>query len=150
MRIAFIKANECWPLRHKVLRPHQIIEDCDYPNDRNPDSFHLGAFNGARLLGVGSFYKEKQETVQGHIQWRLRGMAIDPDFRSAGVGRQLLRFGMDELKAKRADVIWCQARENAFGFYTKLGFASKGGFFTLDGIGVHDIMYKSLLAVQPG
>jgi ribosomal protein S18 acetylase RimI-like enzyme len=147
MRIAFIKANECWSLRHKVLRPHQTIEDCDYPNDRNPDSFHLGAFEGGRLVGVGSFYKEKQETIAGHIQWRLRGMAIDPDFRSVGAGRQLLLFGMDELKAKRADVIWCQARENAEGFYTKLGFTIKGEPFLLEGIGVHYIMYKSLLAV---
>ncbi|MFZ1688729.1 MAG: GNAT family N-acetyltransferase [Flavobacteriales bacterium] len=150
MRIAFIKANECWPLRHKVLRPHQSIEDCDYPNDRNPDSFHLGAFEGGRLVGIGSFYREKQETLVGHIQWRLRGMAIDPDFRGTGVGRQLLRFGMDELKSKRADILWCQARESAEGFYAKLGFAIKGEPFTLEGIGVHYIMYLSLVPVQPG
>ncbi|MEO8066066.1 MAG: GNAT family N-acetyltransferase [Flavobacteriales bacterium] len=145
MRIAFIKANECWPLRHQVLRPHQTLEDCDYPNDRNPDSFHLGAYVGSRIVGIGSFYREKQETLVGHMQWRLRGMAIHPEFRGVGAGAQLLRFGLDELKAKRADVLWCQAREGAAGFYTKLGFAFKGDAFMLEGIGVHFIMYKPLL-----
>lgn len=150
MRIAFIKAKDCWPLRHQVLRPHQTLEDCDYPNDRNPDSFHLGAFEGDALIGVGSFYKEKQETVLGHFQWRLRGMAVLPDFRGKGVGEQLLRFAFDELKTKRADVLWCQARESATGFYSKLGFRAKGTPFSLEGFGVHDIMYRPLLGAFPG
>jgi ribosomal protein S18 acetylase RimI-like enzyme len=144
MRIAFIKAQECWPLRHQVLRPHQSIEDCDYPNDRNPESFHLGAKEGDRLIGIGSFYRERQATVPGHIQWRLRGMAIHPDLRGLGVGRQLLRFAFDELRSKRADVLWCQARENAAGFYTGLGFLTRGEPFMLEGIGMHHIMYKLL------
>lgn len=145
MRIAFIKAKDTWPLRHSVLRSHQSIEDCDYPNDRNPDSFHLGAYEGKQLVGVGSFYKERQPTVLGHFQWRLRGMAVLPDFRGKGVGQQLLRFAFDELKAKRADVLWCQAREKALGFYAKLGFSSKGEPFSLEGFGVHHIMYRPLL-----
>lgn len=147
MRIAFIKAKDCWPLRHQVLRPHQTIEDCDYPNDQNPDSFHLGAFEDKDLVAVGSFYKERQPTVLGHFQWRLRGMAVLPDFRGKGVGQQLLRFAFDELKAKRADVLWCQARESAAGFYTKLGFGIKGEPFTLEGIGIHFIMAKPIPAV---
>lgn len=144
MRIAFIKAKDCWPLRHQVLRPHQSIEDCDYPNDRNPDSFHLGAFDGERLVAVGSFYKERHETVLGHFQWRLRGMAVLPDYRGQGVGAELIAFALDELKAKRADVVWCQARESAVGFYTKLGFATKGEPFVLEGVGAHFIMHKRL------
>lgn len=147
MRIAFIKAKDCWPLRHQVLRPHQTIEDCDYPNDQNPDSFHLGAFEDKALVAVGSFYKERQPTVLGHFQWRLRGMAVLPDFRGKGVGQRLLRFALDELKAKHADVLWCQARENAAGFYTKLGFITKGEPFMLEGIGAHVIMYKPMVVL---
>lgn len=122
------------------------MEDCDYPNDRNPDSFHLGSFEGERLVAVGSFYKERRETVLGHFQWRLRGMAVLPDFRGKGVGAGLIAFALDELKAKRADVLWCQARENATGFYTKLGFNTKGEPFPLDGLGVHVIMCKPIVA----
>ena len=86
MRIRFIKAQDTWSLRHRVLRPHQTIEDCDYPNDRNPESFHLGVFIGEHLIGIGSFYAEKNDALKGWKQYRLRGMAIHPDFRAQGAG----------------------------------------------------------------
>ncbi|MBK7556776.1 MAG: hypothetical protein IPI55_19925 [Flavobacteriales bacterium] len=55
MRIAYLKAPDTWPLRHLVLRPHQPIEECDYPNDRNPDSFHLEPSARTRLIAIASF-----------------------------------------------------------------------------------------------
>ena len=144
MRIQFIKAKDTWPIRHLVLRPHQALEDCDYPNDRNPDSFHLGAYEGDQLIGIGSFYKEKHEALNGWIQWRLRGMATHPDFRDRHIGSKLLEFAMDQLKAKRSDLLWCNARESAGGFYMKQGFVTKGEPFSIEGIGQHYVMYRML------
>lgn len=140
MRIKFIKATDTWALRHRVLRPHQAIEDCDYPNDRNPESFHLGVFIGGHLIGIGSFYAERHDAVKGWKQYRLRGMATHPDFRGQGAGGRLIRFAMDHIHAQRADVLWCNARENARPFYEKLGFVVQGEPFVIEGIGTHHVM----------
>ena len=142
MIIRFIKARDTWPLRHKVLRPHQTLEDCDYPNDRNPDSFHLGAFVGDHLIGVGSFYKEKNDSLSGWIQWRLRGMAVDPDHRARKLGSALLDFALDHLRSQGADLLWCQARETAIAFYEKHAFQKHGERFDIEGIGGHYVMYR--------
>ena len=143
--IRFIKAKDTHDLRHRVLRPHQTLEDMDYPNDRNPESFHLGAFKGDQLVAVGSFYKEKNDALNGWIQWRLRGMAVDEEQRSTGVGGKLLDFAREELTAKRVDVLWCHARATAANFYFKHGFEVKGDPFMVEGIGPHLLMYRSLL-----
>jgi ribosomal protein S18 acetylase RimI-like enzyme len=144
MRIKFIKAPDTWPLRHRVLRPHQTIEDCDYPNDRNPESFHLGVFIGEHLIGVGSFYAEKNDALRGWKQYRLRGMAMHPEFRGQGAGAKLMRFALEHLRAQRADLLWCNARESAKGFYTKLGFAIQGDAFSVEGLGEHFVMHHRL------
>ncbi|MBL7963978.1 MAG: GNAT family N-acetyltransferase [Flavobacteriales bacterium] len=144
MRVQFIRARDTWQLRQQVLRPHQTVEEMDYPNDRNPDSFHLGALDMNTLVGIASFYKEKHEGMNGWIQWRLRGMAVDPHFQGKGVGRMLLKFAMDELKVKQVDVLWCNARENAMGFYQAHGFLIHGEPFPIEGIGMHYMMYRRI------
>ncbi len=142
MRIRFIKAGTTHPLRHKVLRPHQPVEEVDFPNDRNPDSFHLGAYIGEHLIGVASFYPERTDKVKGWKQYRLRGMASRPDFRGQGVGRRLLAFALDHLRAQHADVLWCNAWVAAKVFYERQGFVTVGEPFDLGDIGPHYLMYR--------
>jgi len=143
MRIRFIKAKDTWPLRQLVLRPGQPIEECDFPNDRNPDSFHLGVERGS-IIAIGSFYGERHDALKGWKQYRLRGMAVHPDFRGKGAGAMLMRFGISHLKDQRADLLWCNARENATSFYKKLGFAPHGEPFLIEGIGMHEVLYLRL------
>lgn len=149
MRIAFIKARDTWPLRHLVLRPHMTLEDCDYPNDRNPDSFHLGVYHRDQLVCIGSFYAERAEGLRGWRQYRLRGMATHPDHRGRGAGAQLLRFAVDHLAHLKADVLWCNARQEAMGFYTRLGFEVQGPPFDIPGIGEHFLMHRRVGVMAP-
>lgn len=142
MIIRFIKARDTWPLRHQVLRPHQTLEDCDYPNDRNPESFHLGGFEEDRLIAVGSFYEEGNDRLPGWSQWRLRGMAVAPEHRSRNLGGTLLVFALDQLRAKGVDLLWCQARETAVRFYARHGFVVDGERFDIEGIGGHFVMHR--------
>jgi len=144
MRIKFIKAADTWSLRHRVLRPHQTMEDCDYPNDRNPDSFHLGVFIGEHLIGIGSFYGEKHPDLKGWKQYRLRGMATHPDFRGQGAGSRLLRFAFEHLRAQRCDLLWCYARSVAKDFYAGLEFTTHGEPFDMEGIGEHYVMQRRI------
>jgi len=144
MRIRFIKASETHELRHRVLRPHQTIEDCDYPHDNDPDTFHLGVFLDEQLIGIGTFMKEKNDALLGWKQYRLRGMATQADFRGQGVGRKLMDFAIDHLRSQNSDLLWCNAREVARGFYTRLGFEVVGPPFRIEGIGEHFVMARKL------
>ena len=71
-------------------------------------------------------------------------MAIHPDFRAQGAGAKLIRFAIEHLHAQRADLLWCNARENAKGFYEKLGFVIHGEPFQIAGIGEHFVMYRRI------
>jgi GNAT superfamily N-acetyltransferase len=140
MPLCFIKARDTWPLRHKVLRPHQALEDCDLPNDRNPDSFHLAVMKDEVIACIGSFYKENNPDLKGWKQYRLRGMATEPELQGQGLGAQLIHFALDHLRAQNADLLWCNARETAMPFYRILGFTTHGDAFEITGIGPHYLL----------
>jgi len=140
MPIRFIKARDTWPLRHKVLRQGRPLEDCDFPNDRNPDSFHLALVKDEAIVCIGSFYKENCPDLKGWKQYRLRGMATDPDLQGQGLGARLIAFAVDHLRAQQADLLWCNARENAMPFYRKLGFILHSDAFDIPGIGPHYLL----------
>ncbi|MCB0793613.1 MAG: GNAT family N-acetyltransferase [Flavobacteriales bacterium] len=142
MRIQFIPAKDTWELRHLVLRPHGTLADCDYPNDRDPDGFHLGAFSGERLVGIASFYKERHPELTGWIQFRLRGMAVHPEHRGRKIGARMMEFAIDHLGSRKADLLWCNAREVAKGFYLGLGMQTRGEPFDIAGIGPHFLMHR--------
>ncbi|MFT3885135.1 MAG: GNAT family N-acetyltransferase [Flavobacteriales bacterium] len=144
MRIRYIKASDTHDLRHRVLRPYQPIEEVDFPNDRNPDSFHLGAFIGGHLIGVASFYLERNENLKGWKQYRLRGMAAHPELQGQGVGRRLLEFGIEHVRTLRGDLLWCNAREKARTFYERQGFRTHGDAFALGDVGPHYLMSRPL------
>jgi len=141
MRIKFIKAKETWAIRHEVLRPNQTLEDCDYPNDRNPDSFHLGAFESNKLIAIASFYGERNEQIVAWKQYRLRGLATLPKYQGKGVGKSLMKFGLEHLQNNKADVLWCNARTSASPFYENLGFGTFDDIFEIEGIGLHQLLY---------
>ncbi len=144
MPIRFIKARDTWPLRHAVLRPGQPLEECDFPNDRNPDSFHLAVVKDEAIVCIASFYKEDSPALTGWLQYRLRGMATDPGHRAQGHGTALIRFALEHLHALKADLLWCNARSNALDFYRGLGFVEHGAPFDLPGIGTHHLLFRKV------
>jgi GNAT superfamily N-acetyltransferase len=144
MNIRLIKPEETHALRHMVLRPHQTLADCDYPGDRDPGSFHVGVFEGDRLISIGTFHRVQLPQLPGSKQYRLRGMATHPEHRSKGVGTQLMHFAIDQLNSLGTDVLWCHARINAVEFYKRLGLGIEGPLFHVEGIGEHYLMYRRL------
>lgn len=144
MRIRFIKPPETHLLRQLVLRPGQPLDEMEWPQDEAADSFHLAMEDQGMILAVASFQKERHERLLGWKQFRIRGMATHPDHQGKGIGTQLLRFGLDHLRAMKADLVWCNARSGALRLYAKEGFAEEGGPFVLEGIGEHYLMYKRL------
>ena len=135
-------AEEVRPLRHSVLRPGQTFEETAYPGDDLPDTVHLGAFDGDRLVGIASLYKEDREGPG----WRLRGMATETGVRGAGFGAALLTACIDHVAAAGGSELWCNARMSAVGFYRRAGFEVVSEEFDVPGIGAHVVMARTVSA----
>jgi len=117
-------------LRARVLRPGQPLERSHFAGDDAPGAVHLGAFDGnsGRLIGIA--------TVTQENGLRLRGMAVEEEWRGRGVGAVLVRRVCVVAAAQNAP-LWCNARAVAVGFYVKLGWVVDGERFDLPDIGPH-------------
>ena len=140
MQVLRIKANDTHHIRHKMLRPNGTPEDCVFQGDNDELTFHLGAFVDKKLVSVASFYFEKNDRFPDPYQYRLRGMATLPEHQGRGLSSALLRTAFPVIKQNQCTLLWCNAREKAMGFYTKVGFAPTGEFFPIPHIGKHILM----------
>ncbi len=137
-----VSADDIRPLRHRVLRPGQGYEETAYPGDDLPDTVHFGAFDGNRLVGIASLYREDRSAPG----WRLRGMATDDAVRGTGFGGALLAACIDHVAAAGGGELWCNARMVAVGFYQRAGFEIVSDEFDVPGIGAHVVMARAVPA----
>jgi len=144
MEIRPITATEARTVRLPVLRPGLPPDSAILDRDDDPGTRHLGAFEGARLFGVATFFAEPCPLRAARGAWRLRGMATIPDMQGRGAGRALVAEGVRLATASGASLIWCNARVSARGFYEKLGFVAIGDEFRLPVAGPHYVMIKDL------
>ncbi len=144
MEIRLVTAAETRPLRHKVLRPNQPISMCEYPDDEHPNSFHLAYFLDGEIVSIASYYNHDEPKVEAKNPYRLRGMATEPKHRGKGYGAALVHKSLEILKERNADVLWCNARTTACGYYKKLNFSKVGDEFAIEGIGPHYVMQLAL------
>lgn len=138
------------PLRQKVLRPHQAVADQVYVGDDQPGAGHFAAYDGDAVVGTASITPEPHPRDPRPGDWRIRGMATDPDRgRGTGAGAALLDACLAHARAEGATRIWCNARTPAVGFYTRAGFTTEGDEFTLPAIGPHHLMSLTLRGQTP-
>lgn len=148
LQIRLIPPEMTYSIRHKILRPHQDIEDSKYPSDHEEGSFHVGAFLDDKLVTVVSFCLEKHPDFPEEAQYRLRAMATLDDYRMLGAGRLAVRFAEEIISDKGTDLLWCKGRTSVQKYYENLGFKAHGEAFDYPPIGPHIIMYKRLEKVR--
>ena len=144
LQVKEIEAEQTYPMRHSVLRPHQKFEDCIYDTDNDEGSFHVGAYYEEKLITVASLYIENNPDLSEESQYRLRAMATLPNYRKLGAGRAVITFAENKLKEKDVDLLWCKGRTSVEEYYRKLGFAAHGDVFDYPPIGPHIVMVKLL------
>ena len=141
-----ITANETLALRSSVLRPGRDIEECRYPEDLLPTTFHLGGMVEDKIVCTGTFMKDICAYFPTEDSaYRLRGMATQPEFRGLQMGSGILKKAEKILSQRGCKLLWFNARESAFLFYEKNGFLYQGEMFDIAHIGPHKVMYKWLL-----
>ena len=140
-----ITALDAHPLRKDVLRRGLADPDVHYPQDDDPRSFHLGAYDDGALAAVATFTPAATEWRDGAVAWQLRGMAVTDALQGTGVGAAIIDAACARLRAAGAAVLWCNARDTAQGFYARLGFSVCGdGFVTADSGLPHHVMVCDL------
>ena len=123
-----------WRIRREVLYPGQPLDNIMLPDDEN--GMHLGLFEDNKLISVLSFFKNDYSI-------HLRKFATLEPYQRKGYGTELLNYLLEILEVEHYERIWCNARKNASGFYSKFGFEQTENSFQKDG---HDfvIMEKIL------
>ena len=149
MTVRVIQAEDTRALRHQVLWPHiENVENCVIDIDNRVDAIHLGTFDGERLVSVGSLFEMRSDKLEHRFQYRLRAMATDPDFRGRSAGKILINKAVEILEGLNCEVLWCDARLHATGFYSSLGFKKLEEIYQVKNIGPHQFMWKELQQVK--
>ena len=138
-----VSAEAVYPLRHRVLRPHQPFAACVWAQDTDPDTAHFGAVMAGQIVAVASIAICPRDGDPPNA-WRLRGMATAPELQSRGIGATVLRACLDYVKSKSGALLWCNARTTALQFYRRHGFETVGDEFDIKGIGPHYVMVHTL------
>ena len=144
MEIKKITAFETLIVRHPVLRPGKPIETCHFEGDDLPTTSHFGLYVENQLAAVISAFKVQNKLFSEENQYQIRGMAVLEEFQKKGFGEELLKHCENEIKLKKGNLIWFNARETAVGFYKKSGYEVLGNQFEIPDVGPHYILFKSI------
>lgn len=137
--------EEILALRNQVLIIGTARNSPEFPGDRDPYTYHFGAFNHNKNVCCLSWMASEWEGVPAY---QLRGMATHPEYRGQGIGKELLQYSEIFLKNRGISRTWCNARSGAVLFYQKQGWKVVSEEFMIDGVGMHYKMFKSLCSPE--
>ncbi|KAI0686999.1 acyl-CoA N-acyltransferase [Earliella scabrosa] len=130
VEIRRIPPEDTIPLRHSVLWPDHPISHVLLPEDES--GFHYGAFfpESSAAVAVISVFVDPLPPAPdiGTVATssvraaRFRKFACDPPYQGKGIGTALLRRVFDAAAGEmECEVIWCDARVSAAGWYERRG-----------------------------
>ncbi|SDN60652.1 Predicted N-acyltransferase, GNAT family [Klenkia soli] len=135
VRIERVAARDTYELRSRVLRQGRPVQ---ITGDDAPSTVHLAALTDeGQVVGVVRFHPQVCQWRDTEYAWQLRGMATDPEVRGLGAGRALVAEGLVQISRAGADLVWCDAREAAVGFYERIGFTVVTQPYDLPPVGAH-------------
>ena len=144
MKAKIINSKLTHEIRGKILWPHILDGDYSIAIDDHPNTFHIGTFLHNKIISVGTFIRENNSIFKEKLQYRLRAMATDNRNQGQGAGKILFLKGVELLKKKKIELLWCDARINAIPFYESLSMKSRDKLYMIKNIGMHKTMYIHL------
>lgn len=141
MEVRVVGPEETLDLRQRVLRPHLTPDEVRAQGDGTPG---LAVFVDGRVVATANVRPEGMPGDERPGDWRLRGMASDPELRGRGYGAVALRAALDYARERGATRVWCNARTGALGFYERHGFTVVGEEFDLPDAGPHYLAFVGL------
>jgi len=131
-------------LRRSVLRPAFPVGSV-LPGDDQAAVVSIAGYAGESLLSACLIFPERCWWLPEQPGWRLRSMATEPAARGTGAGTAVVRAAAAHARDQGAEVLWCEARESAVGFYLRNGWQLHGERFST-GYGPHRYMWTDLRA----
>jgi GNAT superfamily N-acetyltransferase len=153
VRVRPVAPETTFPLRQRILRPHQRVEDLAQPDDAAADSATFAAFDDEdegenEVIAAGTVGRRPPPPNAGSDTdgWQVRGMAVEPAHQGQGIGSLVLAAILDHVAARGGGLTWCNARLPARGLYEQAGFTAVGEVFEIDPIGPHLLMVRQVPA----
>jgi len=110
-------------LRDLILRKPLGLIFTPEDLEKEKDNILIAAFEDERILGCCMLVEEQPDIV------RLRQMAVLNDLQGKGIGRALMNFAENIARDRGYKIVRMHARNNALGFYEKVGYKIKGDQF---------------------
>ena len=124
-------------IRKAILRKPLGLDFTPEELAREKEDILIGCFEDDKLEGCCLLTKEGVGNV------RLRQMAVTSGLQGKGIGRVLMYFAENIARDKGFKKMTMHARDNAIGFYEKLGYKKIGNQF-LEVTIPHYVMEKEL------
>lgn len=123
--ILTIWQNKLWPKRISAIEPNSAMNFLtgysSYNMITKPTFF--GYFVDGNLSGVNSGH------MCDNMQYRSRGLYVDPKYRGHGIGVELLKATIGQAKLENADMIWSMPRKSSWNTYSRAGFELASEWF---------------------
>jgi GNAT superfamily N-acetyltransferase len=139
-----VAVEDTLPLRQRVLRPHETLEQLRLAGDDAPETGHFAAVDGGgEVRGTASVRREAPPWAPDQVgAWRLRGMATAEGYRGRGLGGEVLAAVIEHVAGHGGGLLWCNARLPAVEFYRRAGFETRGDAWEEPMIGPHIAMAR--------
>ena len=128
--------------RAYAIRRRVFIEEQRVPEEIELDADDAHAFHALALLD-GSAIGCGRMVDHGDGEVKIGRMAVLPEYRTGGIGAEILRFLIDHARARGVRKAILHAQLTAEGFYLKQGFVPIGEVFEEAGI-AHRLMERNL------
>jgi ribosomal protein S18 acetylase RimI-like enzyme len=124
-------------LRDDILRKPLGLKFSPEELENEKHNLMMAAYEDEHILGCCMLVEEDLQTV------RLRQMAVLNDLQGKGIGKALMQFAENLARDRGYKKITMHARQNAIGFYEKMGYRRVGDAFIEITI-PHYVMEKDL------
>ncbi len=131
--ITEINAADTLAIRHQVMWPNKPLDYVRLNDDAQGQ--HFGLYTNGQLISVISLFIANHEA-------QFRKFATLNEYQGKGYGSLLLQHILDVAQKQNVQKIWCNARVDKAGYYTKFGLKASNKTFEKGGI-AYVIMEKA-------
>ena len=119
-----------WEETYRGLMPDSILEGRSMEKwieraKENPDNKYV-ALAGRNVIGALGFLPASRDFVTDKNSGEIVALYVLKDFQKQGVGKSLLKAGLQDIKRRNVTLFVLKGNENAVGFYRKMGFEFTG------------------------
>jgi predicted GNAT family N-acyltransferase len=124
--------QQAWDIRRRVFIEEQHVPEEIEMDEDDAHAFHALALLDGIPVGCGRYVSHGSEVKPGEV--KIGRMAVLPDLRTRGIGREILLFLMHVARERGYEHAVLHAQMTAEGFYLKNGYTPIGEVFEEAGI----------------